>query len=170
MKIKNIISFIKTNKLYTFPTFCLTFVSFFISIYASNKQQQFLETELRYTPIINIMSNHNIFEFIKKHKFGHTKNDYTEFIKQISKEYFAKISSIEKISSTKIGNIEVLTVKIDMLFWHDSFIFNFLDKLQKYSPGFINILSIDINKFTKHVGNKPSLKLEVICKIFQKNY
>ena len=168
MKIKSIISLIKTNKLYTFPTFCLTLVSFVISIYASKQQQQCLETELQYEPIISIFSDHDIYEFIKIHKFGNSKNDYTDFIKQISKEYFAKISSIEKIAVVKIGNIEVSKVKIDMLFWHDCFIFDFLDKLQKYSPGFINILSIDINKFTKHVGIKPSLKLEVICKIFQK--
>ena len=108
-------------------------------------------------------------KFISNHKFNGDKIDFNEFINNLAAKTYANISSIEILEESKISDVIVKQFKITGLFWHDIFIFDFIEKLQDFSPGFLNILSIDINKFSNQISSqKPIMKLEVVCKVYQK--
>lgn len=168
MKMIRIASVIERNKVYILSIIAMLLVSIFVSIYktqSSDKCEQ-IKTELQ--PIMMLVSNHEKLKFIRKHKFGNTTPNIADFMHKTAKKNYAKILSIEKISEKKLGEIKVTKVKITGMFWHDMFIFDFLEQMQNFNPGFLNIEAINIDKLSKRVVYKPMLKLELVCEIFQK--
>ena len=138
------------------------------NIYKNRKEEQYNQFKIEMTPIIGIASNKDKLNFIQRHSFSGKCADINKYIQRIFRETYANLTDIEKVSETKIGKISVHTIKISGIFWHDVFIFDFLDKIQNFSPGFVNIISININKLARKITHKPIIKLEMICKIFQK--
>ena len=167
------INFIKSNLIAKSKRkACLVLSSVLLSvitnIYKSEKEEQYHHNQIEMNPVIDIVSNKEKWEFIQKHSFNGKSNDINKYMRRIFQETYAKLTDIKHISETKIDKISVKTMKISGIFWHDVFIFDFLDKIQNFSPGFVDIISINIDKFARKITHKPIIKLEVTCKIFQK--
>ena len=160
--------FIK-HKVHLLHVLAMLTVSFAVSVYKSHKLTKYTEFESEMQPLINISANSEKLHFIQKHNFKGKYLNFKDFVNKIAYENCAKISCFENISKTKIEKIDVKLIKLIGLFWHDIFIFNFLEEIQDFSPGFINIVSVEINKFSRQILHKPVLKLEAVCKIFQKS-
>lgn len=144
-------------------------IASWISIHKNQRYAEYMEWQEKATPFVKLRSNPQKFDFILKHKFSKNGLDFKNFVQQIARQNYACIPIIDfSEEKSKIGQVNVSLAKITGFFWHDTFIFNFLDNLQDFSPGFLNITYVEIDKFTKQLGAKPILKLEVICKIFQK--
>ena len=156
------------NKRYLILVLMMLTISFLVSGYKERICEDCEEAEARAKPIIDLVSNAEKIKFIQKHKFNGKGEGFREFVAKLSYKTYSKIISIDPVSESKIGNVRVNEIKITGLFWHDSFIFDFLDNLQNFSPGFLSIVSIDIDKFSKQISQKPTMKLEVVCKVFQK--
>lgn len=159
---------IENNKAYALSILVMSLASIFVSIYKTQQINKYEQIATEVNQIIGIISNGERVKFIQKHRFCEKKTDIKDFMRKVAQTTYAKISSMEKISEEKIGKINVATFKIIGLFWHDCFIFEFLEKIQTFSPGFLNIETVDIDKLSKKIVHKPMLKLEVICRIFQK--
>ena len=160
--------FVERNKMYTFSILAMIGLSLFASMYKSKTFAKCEQIEVELKPLMSIATNHEKLDFIKNHKFSGQNSDIRNFLRTIAKKNYAKISLIEKISEKRIGKINVTRLKVTGLFWHDIFIFEFLEKIQSFAPGFLNIDAIEIDKITKNIGQKPILKLEMVCEIFQK--
>ena len=158
----------KNNKMRSFPILGMIIVSTFVSIYKSHAVEKYTQFANEMKPITDIISDNDKFNFIQNHLFKGEALDFKDFANKVAQENYAKILSLNRISCIKLDKINITQIKITGLFWHDTFIFDFLEKIQNFSPGFINIIAIDINKFSKKITHKPVIKLEVICKIFQK--
>ncbi len=168
MRMTEIALFIERNKTYALSILAMLVVSVFASLYKSNEFSKYEQLEEEMTPIISISKDNETLNFIKNHKFSGQNSDIKNFMQTVAKKTYSKISLIEKVAEKKIDQINVTKFKITGLFWHDMFIFEFLDKIQSFAPGFLNIDHVEINKITKQIGQKPILKLELICEIFQK--
>ena len=160
--------FVEKNKMYTLSILAMIGLSLFASLYKSKTFAKCEQIEVEMKPLMSIVTNHEKLDFIKNHKFGGQNSDIRNFLRTIAKKNYAKISLIEKISEKRIGKINVTRLKVTGLFWHDIFIFEFLEKIQSFAPGFLNIDAIEIDKIAKKIGQKPILKLEMVCEIFQK--
>lgn len=160
--------FIKGNKIYTLSILAMLVISVFVSLYKYKAFATCEQLEVEMMPVLSLATNNEKLNFLKKHKFSGQNSDIKNFMRTVAKQTYSKISLIEKISEKKIGKINVTKFKITGLFWHDMFIFDFLDKIQNFSPGFLNIDNVEIDKITKTMGQKPTLKLELVCEIFQK--
>lgn len=161
--------FLMKYKVRFLPILAMLIVSFIVSIYKSHRLTKCTEFEIEMQPLINISMNSEKLHFIQKHNFKGEYSNFKDFVNKIAYKNCAKISCFENISKANIEKIDVSLIKLIGLFWHDIFIFNFLEEIQDFSPGFVNIVSVEINKFSKQILHKPTLKLEVVCKIFQKS-
>lgn len=93
---------------------------------------------------------------------------FEEFVTRIGHESMAEISSIKNIGASSKGSVKVRKFTVVGFFWHESFIFEFLDKLQKFCPGFLKILQVEINRFAKITTIRPAMKVDVVCVTYQK--
>lgn len=168
MRMTKIALFIGRNKIYALSILSMLIVSVFASLYKSKEFAKFEQLEMEMSPIMSIATNNEKLSFIKNHKFSGQNANIKTFMHTVAKKTYAKISLIEKISEKKIDKINVTKFKITGLFWHDMFIFEFLDKIQSFAPGFLNIDNVEIDKITKKIGQKPILKVELICDVFQR--
>ncbi|MDR0942678.1 MAG: hypothetical protein LBM19_03660 [Holosporales bacterium] len=107
-------------------------------------------------------------KFISSHLFSGDNVDFDEFVVKTANDNFAEITSIEKAEETDINSIKKSEASIKGIFWHESFIFDFLKNIQEFKPGFLKITSVAIGKFGKVSPNKPAMKIEVACEIYQK--
>ncbi len=160
--------FVKRYKGYYLPIITMIFISIFISNYKNMKLEECIAIEAETYPIKKLESNKAKLEFISKHKFSGSSKDFENFIKELGQKNYAKIKQVNKLEDSVNGKIKITKFEIKGFFWHDSFIFNFIDEIQDFSPGFLKILSIDIDKFSKIITEKPIMKVEILCKIFQK--
>jgi hypothetical protein len=92
----------------------------------------------------------------------------SDYVAKIGKETVAAIKSIKNISEENGEKITTKKFVIIGVFWHESLIFEFLNKLREFSPGFLKILKIDINKFAVITAVKPTLKVEITCITYQR--
>jgi hypothetical protein len=165
---EKILLVIKENSVILFATIFIIFINCLMSSY---KNEKFTELQcIRDTK--TVIKKLSISAPQKKHLANHLFSDkdlnFEDFITKIGKESLAKISSIEPIEESVIGTIKTKKFAITGVFWHELFIFEFLDKLQKLSPSFSKILSIEINKFAKIAYIKPIIKVDIICITYQK--
>lgn len=158
----------KRYRFYYLPIVLMAVISGFVSHYKNVKFEDILEVEEKSIPIKELKSNNAKLEFISKHKFCGTSMDFENFIRNSEEKNYAKINQIKKLEESIHGQIKIRKFEIKGFFWHDSFIFNFLDEIQNFSPGFLKILSIDIDKFSRMIREKPIMKVEILCEIFQK--
>jgi len=156
------------NKRYLVPVLVMLTISSLVSEYKERIFEDCEEAEAKAKPVIDLVSNAEKMKFIQKHKFNGTRINFTDFVAELSHKTYSKVTSIEPVSESKIGNVKVNEIRITGLFWHDSFIFDFIENIQNFSPGFLSIVSVDIDKFSKQISQKPIMKLEVVCRVFQK--
>lgn len=110
-------------------------------------------------------------EFILKHLFKEDKNNTQNFINYVN-EYLqsshSKVINIETIDSKQLYNITVDTIQFDLTFIHDKFIFELIELIQNYSPGFVRITDVYIAKVNKFNVNQNNLRVRILCEIYNK--
>lgn len=165
-KIKYVLS---SSKMFLVSFLAISVINLAASIYKIQKCDECIELESQAKPVEKISTDRPKLDFILRHKFKGRSQSFSEFVQAISHETYSQIASIDSLKEYVTGTVNVQEFRITGLFWHDLFIFDFLDKLQDFSPGFLNITSVEINKFSKQIAQKPIMKLEVICKVFQRS-
>lgn len=161
--------FLFQNKIYILSILMGLLISVPVSIYKNQQREECEALEYKVEPICKLVKDKKKLKFISAHKFAGEKVEFENFVDDLAQKYHSKIANIEIQDESKIANVNVQQIRITGFFWHDVFIFAFLEELQDFSPGFLNILSVDIDKFSKQISSqKPILKLEVVCKIYQK--
>ena len=168
LKYSRVISnLIRTNRL-IFVIFISTMVMWsVISLYKSELFNNLQESELLAEPIKSF--NLEEIKFISKHDFSNKKITFQKFIDNLANHNFAIITTILKSGEIKTRDFRKIEYRIRGYFWHDKFVFKFIDELQDFHPGFLKLLNIDVDKFSKANAFKPSIKLEIVCEIFQKS-
>ena len=156
------------NKIYLIPILVMLPFSIFSTVYKNQQFEEYEQTAERLRPALNLLSQQEKISFIKAHKFYGKNIDFNNFIYKIIRKTYSKMPSIRLINRSKIGCVDVFQTKVMALFWHDYFVFDFLEKLRTFTPGFLNIISVNIAKLSKRLSQSPTIKLEVICKVFQK--
>jgi hypothetical protein len=143
-------------------------ISNILSIYKEEKFSEYEDAKNISVLVQKLTNDDNKLQFALRHRFNGENKNFGQFVSQIATKNSSQISSIEYVDESIIGLIKQKKVVIHGLFWHDIFIFAFLDALKNFSPGFLKILSVDINKFAKVSLLKPVLKVNVVCELFQK--
>ena len=123
--------------------------------------------------------------FIKQHKFQNNYNSkqFIEFINLHIKKLFGTIKNIKVIKDSSINdnsinnnsindenpinNIKIKSLEINLRFWHDKFIFDFLNIISKYNPGFSRITNVQIKKSGNFL-KEPGLKVKILCDLYYK--
>lgn len=147
---------------------------FLIYIFIEIIKDRFLE---EYTLINNschyiedLKSNVNRLLFVKKHSFSKTTEvNFTENLNQFCSQNHIVINDISELKSEKQNGISVISIEINLEFWHDMIFFKFLDFLYEFSPGFIQVVNFSTEKISDVNFSKPSIGAIVSCKIFS-NY
>ncbi len=166
-KYKIIFNLIKTNS-----SVFLIFISMFIiwnaiSLYKSDLFNKLQESELLIEPIKSF--DKETIKFISEHDFSNKKIKFRKFIENLADHNLGIITKVSKSDEIKTDAFRKIQYKIRGYFWHDKFVFKFIDELQNFHPGFLKLLNIDMDKFSKINIFKPSIKLELICEIFQRS-
>lgn len=164
--VKTILDLIKTNS-YMFLVFILILIiSVSVSVYKSSLFNKLQDSELIVKPIMSF--DKKTIKFISEHNFSDENISFHKFVKNLAEHNFAIITDISRYNKSRIDNFQKTKYKIRGYFWHDKFAFKFIEELQNYHPGFLKLLDIDIDKFSKVNEFKPFIKLEILCEIFQK--
>lgn len=156
------------QKLFILLTAVVCVLSAVISSYKCHKLEQCQEMEMHAAPIQDLQLDDEKRNFILRHKFSGTKTNFREFVEAIAKQNYAKDVHISLLEDAVPAKVKICRYKIEGLFWHDRFIFNFLDGMQDFAPGFLEISHFEINRFARNVLHSPVLKLEVLCNVFQR--
>lgn len=144
-------------------------ISNFVGSIRDEKNLKLCEIQKTESLVNNLKKDSSKIKFIANHLFTGNQLDYREFLKNIAFQNKAKIISIEEKDTKSIGCINKKTVSMTGIFWHDKFVFDFLNDVQNFHPGFARVVSIDIDKFAKISLSKPVIKVEILCEVFQKS-
>ena len=158
------------------PKKIIAFIFLFIILFVTSnnvesrkdeKNIELLNLQQKVNFVKDLLSNKEKLDFISHHLFHGKSNDFIEFIRNFSDEKHINIINISCLEKKNLNNLENLKIKIDGFYWHDSAIFDLIDKIRSFSPGFVKIESIEIHKIAKISTVKPSIKAEIICEIFK---
>lgn len=164
--LRTIQSLIKINYSYFLAFMIMVIISISVSCYKSVLFDKLQETELKIAPFNSISKKQEA--FILKHAFSKDGINFKRFITELGGKNFATVTNISKLDTINLHKLKKTKYSIVLFFWHDKFIFQFLEGLQDLRPGFLKLLNIKISKVSKVNEFKPFLKLEVLCEIFQK--
>lgn len=110
-------------------------------------------------------------KFILKHLFKEDKNNiknFKNYVKESLKNNRSEVININTIDSKQLYNITVETIQFDLTFIHDKFIFELLELIQNYSPGFVRVTDVYIEKTNKFNINQNNLNVRILCEIYTK--
>ena len=114
-----------------------------------------------------LMKDNVKLNFITDHLFKGEHQDFRKYISNVAEENHVKIMNISCGETTDLNSIEKLSAKIEGVCWHDFSVFELIESIQDFSPGFVKITSINIDKFAKISTSQPAIKTEISCEIFQ---
>lgn len=144
-------------------------ISNFVDSIKDEKNLKLCEIQRKEDLVNNLKKDESKIKFISKHLFTGNQLDYHQFLKDIALQNKAKIISIDEKEIKSIGSINKKTISVTGIFWHDKFVFDFLNDIQNFHPGFARVVLVDIDKFAKISLSKPVIKVEILCEIFQKS-
>jgi hypothetical protein len=113
----------------------------------------------------NLKKDTNKLKFISDHLFTSNKVNFEDFIKSMLQKQMAQVLSINKDESD-IGPIIKDTFVIRALFWHDAYIFDFIDDIRSFNSGFARILELNIAKIATVSSKQPVMETEITCEVF----
>ncbi|GHT88790.1 hypothetical protein FACS1894113_2020 [Alphaproteobacteria bacterium] len=116
-----------------------------------------------------ILQNKKFLEFIRRHLFKNPKINFDEFIDDIYRKHLGTNLEIKELETVHLGNIKKVIYIVSAVFWHDKFVFDFMKSLDNYSSGFIKITDIKIDRISKNLTLKPSIKTVLTCETFSSN-
>jgi hypothetical protein len=116
----------------------------------------------------NLAMNQQKLHFITDHSFSGNGERFESFVHKLANDTIAKIGVIQILEESKVGLLNMQKLDITCTFWHETFIFEFLKKLQEFKPGFVRISFIDITRFAAVSAENPALKLQVTCELYRK--
>ncbi|MDR2667404.1 MAG: hypothetical protein LBB34_04845 [Holosporales bacterium] len=161
-------TFVKKHLLHLVGIIVAFVISNTLSSYEEKKLSEYENAENMVVLTRNFTNNKCKLQFALQHRFNGESRNFEQFISQAIAENFAQISSIEYVGEPVSSLIKRQKTIVHGIFWHDMFIFTFLNTLMSFSPGFLRILSVDICKFAEMSLLKPVLKVDIVCELFQK--
>lgn len=155
----------KTNALrFLIITICLILENF-IASYREQRIISYTSIEKTINFMNNLKKDTNKLKFISDHLFTSNKVNFEDFIKSMLQKQMAQVLSINKDESD-IGPIIKDTFVIRALFWHDAYIFDFIDDIRSFNSGFARILELNIAKIATVSSKQPVMETEITCEVF----
>jgi hypothetical protein len=106
--------------------------------------------------------------FILKHLFFDKNADFRQFVNNSIVRNNGEMNSFRSEGKTQTaGQVIKESVTVEGVFWHDSFVFDFIKDVESFSPGFAKVTSIEIEKVGKVNLAKPIIKVLIQCEVFQ---
>ncbi len=141
------------------------------NIYLNETEKKYKLLLIKSSYIKSLKLNIEKFNFMQKHKFENSSNiveNFQNIINHYSKNCKMIIKQIDIKNESKIDEITIDICNIELLSWHDSYIFEMADKIQELSPGFVTLESFDITRISNVNLKFPSLKARISCKLYYK--
>ncbi len=112
-------------------------------------------------------------KFIKQHRFEKSDiapDKFAELLNDYVKKYRMRlISNNLTEKSTLPSGITTNQYEIELLSWHDRYIFEMLESIQNFPHGFIEILNIDMSRVDRITLNSPAIKVMILCNLYYKH-
>ncbi len=166
IKLKNnIIS--RDNRLYILTIFICIVIIYILSCISSDieNEQKRINPTFQYARMLN--NDKNRMHFIKSHLFNKNKQDFEKFIKKHAKNLKIDINEFNiEHEKEYTSNVYIQKIRINLSAWHDISIFQILDSIENFSPGFISITNVAINRISNINNKTKSLNAEVVCDLF----
>jgi hypothetical protein len=151
----------------------LSVVAFVISsITRGNLNQKYIEYNsiLKISDFVdNLKKNPKKHEFISKHLFADSNGaDFEDFVNDAIAKNNGKMMSYKPDAEVNVGLIKKRSVTIVGLFWHDSFVFDFMNDIDLFRPGFARVVAMELEKAGEISLTAPVIEASIKCEIFQK--
>jgi hypothetical protein len=153
---------LKSNKFLVLGFLIALLLQICIWIWKSSTEDTLLQSQALLEPFKSFTPQD--LDFIKSHNLT---PEFPSICKSASKDFSFVLKSLEKVEETKLGDLTRQVYRLNAFFWHDDIIFQFLESLNK--AGFIRLLSLEIMNTGLPPLKKPSLKMEMLCVVFQKS-
>ncbi|MDR1333126.1 MAG: hypothetical protein LBJ69_01855 [Holosporales bacterium] len=151
---------------------CAVAVAVFVNIMVHTRMveitMEFTETNSTLSAVQDLIQDPQKLDFITTHSFSGERQNFEEFAHKICDDNLAKNAAIQVLEETKVGLLSMQKIDITCLFWHEKLVFEFLEALQKFKPGFVRISLIDITNFAEVSARSPALKVQVVCELYQR--
>ncbi|MBR1944402.1 MAG: hypothetical protein IJ848_02915 [Alphaproteobacteria bacterium] len=170
LKIINISNLFTNNKTfikYLISILILIIINLVLSFIKDSTEDEMIIINNKYDKIKQLNND----EFVLNHLFEGDTNNIKNFIDYVTKYLInnhSEIISIKTIDNTKLNDITVETIQFELTFIHDKFIFELLELIQNYSPGFVRITDVYIEKNEKFNINQNNLKVNMLCVVYTK--
>jgi hypothetical protein len=155
----------KTNALrFLVIVICLILENLVVS-YKDKRILSYSSTEKTLCFINELKKDTNKLKFISNHLFTTNRINFEDFIKSAMQKRMTQILSIDK-NELDMSPIVKDTFVIRALFWHDAYVFDFIDDIYSFSSGFARILELNIIKIAAVSNNNPVIEAEITCEVF----
>jgi hypothetical protein len=164
--------FFKRNQ--SFYSFLLLSTIVYIASDFIEEKIKIAETEYcfmqKYTDFVNnLKKDPNNLKFISEHLFAKCDADFGKFVNEAIIKNKGEMISFQKGSKTSFaGAIAKETAIIAGIFWHDYFIFDFVNSIESFNPGFAKVVAIEIERIGDVNPSRPIIRALIQCEIFQK--
>lgn len=135
------------------PVICLGVVNCVLSHKLSITTTHFTSLQNKYCKIQKFTNN----PFVMNH-LRSNENNVLQYLKEIINE--------NKLTVISAKGLDNNVLELDLLCWHDKYLFNFLNQVNNFSNGFIRIKSLVITKSQKFSLKSPNLNVKLICTLY----
>ena len=144
----------------------LSIALFIIKSYNSALHEDLVHCNATFSKISNISSNKTFYEFATKHLFFKEGIKFSKFLKTNAKKHFITHFKFSHSEPLLVGKLKKTMYEIEGLSWHDTFIFELVNSILNFAPGFTRITFISIDKFSKPNSKNPALKMRILCELY----
>jgi hypothetical protein len=121
--------------------------------------------------IRSLQSKPDKLNFIKAHRFSGSNiapNEFQKLIRSCEQNYKMRIIKNKIVEHSILGNLSTQKYSIELLSWHDSYVFKALENMQNFQYGFINFQKICISRIAAINLRSPAIKVEILCTLFHR--
>ena len=114
-----------------------------------------------------LLKNKSKLSFISRHLFKRSANSFETYLKKVLEENHIRLVKVSHKETIDLKDVKKTKIIIEGVVWHDSSVFKLIDYLNCFSPGFVRISKVGIEKTDEISTFNPTIRMEIICELFQ---
>lgn len=141
------------------------------SIVLNNMNREYDSIAPKASYVKALKRNKECFIFAQKHQFENSARiirNFQNLVNDFAKKYKITVKHNDIQTANNINGVQTTDCEIELFCWHDTHIFEMLEKIQNLSPGCVFIHKINIKRISNINLRYPALKVQMLCKLYYK--
>lgn len=176
VRVVNLFKTFRAYNLQKFYKILCTIVLLFIvilicGVVLNNMNREYNSIAPKSSYIKALKRNKECLLFAQKHQFEDSAmiiRNFQNLVNDFAKKYKITVKHNDIQTTNNINGLQIADCETELFCWHDTYIFEMLEKIQHLSPGCVFIHKINIKRISNINFRYPALKVKILCKLYYK--